>query len=337
MHVDKHTTLAHAEWMVTPDLMYQHIGDLLDGHLAGDDAVTFLKEQEIADLSPPMLAAAVNAVMDRALPFPSFPEALDCCGTGGDGRSTYNISTTVAFVAAACGVSIAKHGNRAVSSQSGSADVLEALGARTALTTQKAETLLRDLNLVFLYAPTFHLGFARVAPIRKAVGKRTVFNLIGPLCNPVRPKRQLIGVFAPEYCAIMAETARILGMDRVMVVYGDDGTDEISITSTTHVAQLDKGVIQNTSLQPHDAGLTQQEGRALIGGDAHQNATALRDVLQGLACPYADAVLINSAAVLMLSGKASSLKEGMLLARNSIARGDALRLLDAYVAATQEA
>ena len=314
--------------------MQKSIGELLDGKLTGDDAVWFLEHQDMTRVTPRELAGAVDAVMARMVPFPAFPDAVDCCGTGGDGRSTYNISTAVAFVVAARGVQVAKHGGRAVSSQSGSADVLEALGVKTKTTPERAAKILETIGISFLYAPTFHPGFARLEPIRKALGKRTIFNLIGPLCNPARVKRQLIGVFAPEYCGLVAETAQLLGHTHVMVVHGDDGTDELSIAGTTHVAQLIDDKVTYASIRPQDAELMPQPAKALIGGNAAQNAKALLDVLDGVSSPYTDAVLLNAGAMLMLADKAATLYDGMALARSGIARGDARRKLDELISAS---
>lgn len=321
--------------MSTRSDMAAFIGALLDGTLIGEPATRFLAQQDITRLTPHALAGAVDAVMERAKPFPAFPDALDCCGTGGDNRSTYNISTAAAIVAAARGVQIAKHGNRAVTSHSGSADVLEALGVNTNITADRAAQMLESIGICFLFAPNFHPGFARVAALRKAIGTRTIFNLLGPLCNPARVKRQLIGVFAPEYCALMAETAQLLGRSHIMAVHGEDGTDELSITGTTHVAQLVDGDIAYSAIRPQDAGLQPQPGRALVGGNAIQNATALRDVLGGLESPYADAVALNTAALLVIADKAPNLHEGVILARSAIARGEAMKKLGELIEASQ--
>ncbi len=314
--------------------MESKIGALLDGTLAGDDAKDYLANLDITRLNAHQLAGAVDAVMARTKPFPTHAEALDCCGTGGDGRSTFNISTATAFVVAGRGIKIAKHGNRAITSKSGSADVLEALGMYTNIAPDAAAKILDEVGICFLFAPNFHPGFARVAPIRKAIGKRTIFNLLGPLCNPARVKRQLIGVFAPEYCALLAETLQLLGHTHAMVVHGADGADELSISGNTHVAHLVDGEIRYATLRPQDAGLSVHEGRTLIGGDAVQNARALRDVLDGLESPYADAVLLNSAAMLMIADMAPTLHEGVALARSSIARGEARRKLDRLIEAS---
>ena len=311
--------------------MELRIGELLDGTLTGAAAIHFLSKLDLSHISAQQMAGAVEAVMARAKPFPEFPDALDCSGTGGDGRSTFNISTAAAIVVAARGVKVAKHGNRAVTSKSGSADVLEALGLNTSVTPHQAERMMHEIGIAFLYAPNFHPGFARLAPIRRAIGKRTIFNLLGPLCNPARVKRQLIGVFAPEYCALITETCQLLGRTNVMVVHGDDGTDELSITGNTHVSQLADGTIRYSTIRPQDAGLPISEGRALVGGDAQQNARALRDVLDGLESPYADAVLLNAAAMLLIADKAPNLHDGVALARSTIARGEARKKLDAMI------
>lgn len=314
--------------------MELRIGELLDGTVTGDAAVDFLTQLDLTHINAQQMAGAVDAVMARAKAFPAYPDALDCSGTGGDGRSTYNISTAAAIVVAARGVKIAKHGNRAITSKSGSADVLEALGINTNISAATAERMMNEIGIAFLYAPNFHPGFARLAPIRRAIGKRTIFNLLGPLCNPARVKRQLIGVFAPEYCALMAETCQLLGHTKVMSVHGDDGTDELSITGNTHVSELQGGTIRYASIRPQDAGLTPSEGRALVGGDATQNARALRDVLDGLQSPYADAVMFNAAAMLVIADKASNLQDGVALARSTIGRGEARKKLDAMIEAS---
>lgn len=310
------------------------IGRLLDGTLTGDAAIDYLTHLDITRVTPQQLAGAVDAVMAHAVPFEKRPNALDCCGTGGDGRATYNISTAAALVVAARGVLIAKHGNRAVTSQCGSADVLEALGVHTHSTPEHVLRMLDDIGITFLYAPSFHPGFAKVAPFRKAIPTRTIFNLIGPLCNPAGVKRQLIGVFAAEYCTIVAEAAQLLGRENVMVVHGEDGTDEISITGKTHVAHLQNGEIHYYSIRPQDVGLSTHDGRTLIGGNATQNARALKDVLGGLDSPYADAVLLNAAALLMIAGKAPTLSDGVALARSAIGRGEALAKLEELVEAS---
>ncbi len=316
------------------DAMRRQIGDMLDGTLHGDAAVRWLADITLEELLPSQLAGAVEAVMERAVPFPAFPDAIDCCGTGGDGLHTLNISTAAAMVVAACGVKVAKHGNRAVTSTSGSADILQALGLNTNLTAEQSATLLREVGMTFLFAPSFHPGFARVAPIRKAVGKRTIFNLLGPLCNPARVERQLIGVFAPYLCSLVAEAAQYLGRRHIMAVHGEDGSDELSISGPTHVAELTQGKVHYLAIRPQDAGITPQPIDALRGGTPNENAEALRAIFAGKAHAYADAVVLNAAAALVLAGKAGKLYDGALMARNAIALGKATRTLDHLIEAS---
>ena len=316
------------------DTTRQLIGGLLDGDITGDAAVGQLGAIELEQLLPSQLAGAVDAVMERAIPFPAFPDALDCCGTGGDGLQMLNISTAAAIVAAACSVRMAKHGNRAVTSASGSADVLEALGVATQLAPAQSARMLEEIGIAFLFAPSFHPGFAKVAAVRKAIGRRTIFNLLGPLCNPARVERQLIGVFAAPFCSLLAETSALLGRRQVMVVHGEDGGDELSISGGSHVAELRDGKVAYAALRPQDAGLAVHPAGALLGSDAHHNADALRDVLRGRSSAYADAVILNTAAVLVLAGKAGQLYDGALMAKNAIALGKATRKLDELIEAS---
>lgn len=316
--------------------MTQQIGALLDHPADIEQAIWQLSRIELARLTPESLAGAVDAVMARAMPFPEHPDAIDVCGTGGDGRQTFNISTAAAFVVAARGVPVAKHGNRAISSAAGSIDVLEALGVNTKLTPAESERMFGRLGIVFLFAPLFHPAVAQLAPARKQIGQRTIFNLLGPLTNPARVTRQMIGVFAPEYCSLLAETAALLERRKVLVVHGDDGTDEISVTTLTHTAVLEDGALSYASLRPQDAGVAPQSGRALVGGDAHRNAKALTAVLLGEPGAYAEAVAINAGAALMVAGAARTIEEGVTLARSTMARGDAARLLASVIAFGEE-
>jgi anthranilate phosphoribosyltransferase len=320
--------------MTLRDRMRESIGGLLDGSYEIESAIARLTSIDIDKLMPSQLAGAAEAVMERALPFPAHPEALDCCGTGGDGLHTLNISTATAIVAAACGVTMVKHGNRAVTSKSGSADVLRALGMEIDLSAEQAEKLLQEVGITFLFAPNFHPGFARVAPIRQAVGTRTIFNLLGPLCNPAKPKRQLIGVFAAHHCALMAEAAQMLRFEHVMAVHGNDGSDELSISGGTHVAELQHDKVEYLAVRPQDAGLKPHPLSELKGGSAIENAEAMRLLFKGRESAYADAVVLNAAAVLVLADKAKTLYDGALLARNAIALGKAQRKLDALVEAS---
>ncbi|MBI3555024.1 MAG: anthranilate phosphoribosyltransferase [Deltaproteobacteria bacterium] len=256
-------------------------------------------------------------------------ELIDVCGTGGDGAGTFNISTTVAFVIAGAGVNVAKHGNRSVSSQCGSSDVLEALGLRADLTPQAVVHSLNETGLGFFFAPTFHPALKRFAQLRRELKVRTVFNVLGPLANPAGARRQVVGVFDGALTEVMAYTLRELGSEEAMVVSGEDGLDELTLTGRTRVAHLKNGKVTSYTLTPQDAGLPNAPIQALSGGDAKQNAKILRALLAGEKGPKRDAVLYNSAAALLVAGRAATLPEGVKLAARSIDQGNALAVLTA--------
>lgn len=253
---------------------------------------------------------------------------VDTCGTGGDAKGTFNISTGTALVAAAMGVPIAKHGNRAVSSSCGSADVLEHLGVAVDLPPQQVADMIDEMGIGFLFAPRHHPAMKHAAPVRRQLGVRTVFNLLGPLTNPAGVRRQLLGVFAEELvdpvCRVLAE----LGAQKAFVVYGRDGTDEVSITGETAIAALDGGQIRRFVFTPEDAGLTRASLADIQGGTAAENATHLEAVLNGAAGPRRDAVLLNAGFVAVLADLADDPLEGVALARQAVDSGCAGRLLD---------
>lgn len=261
--------------------------------------------------------------------------AIDVCGTGGDAQGTVNISTTVAFVVAGCGVAVAKHGNRAISSRSGGADVLGALGVTIDAPFPMLEEALKQVRVAFLMAPRHHAAMRHVAGPRVELGVRTIFNLLGPLANPARVKRQLVGVFGRKWLRPLAETLGRLGAERAWVVHGSDGLDELTVTGESHVAEWHEGRVREFTVKPADAGLKLASPAALKGGDAAENAEALRAVLGGIAGPYRDAVLLNAAAALIVAGRAGDLKEGVALAAKSIDSGAARAALDALIAITR--
>lgn len=261
--------------------------------------------------------------------------AIDVCGTGGDAQGTVNISTTVAFVVAGCGVAVAKHGNRAISSRSGGADVLGALGVTIDAPFPVLEQALREVRVAFLMAPRHHAAMRHVAGPRVELGVRTIFNVLGPLANPARVKRQLVGVFGRKWLRPLAETLGRLGAERAWVVHGSDGLDELTVTGESQVAEWHEGRVREFTVKPADAGLTLASPAALKGGDAAENAEALRDVLRGIGGPYRDAVLLNAAAALIIAGRAGELKEGVALAAKSIDSGAAMAALEALIAITR--
>ena len=279
-------------------------------------------------------AATIMRKMASTIKAPE--NALDCCGTGGDGSGTYNISTAVALVAASCGIPIAKHGNRAASSKSGAADVLEALGVNLDVLPDRLETALKKFNFCFLMAPHHHQAMKHVMPVRKKIGERTIFNLLGPLANPARTKYQLIGVYDKKWVRPMAEVLKNLGTKSAWVVHGHDGLDEITVTAPTSVAILYEGEIKECTITPDDFGLNLAKPEDLKGGNAEQNAEALLDLLKGKKSAYRDIVLANTAAVLAISGQVDDLKKGVKLASENIYNGSVHNNLYDYIKFTNE-
>jgi anthranilate phosphoribosyltransferase len=261
-------------------------------------------------------------------------EAVDIVGTGGDGLKTYNVSTCAAFVAAGSGLIIAKHGNRSVSSLSGASDVLTALGVKIDLTAEEIGTLIEKTSVAFLWAPMHHPAMKVWAPVRAELGLRTLFNLMGPICNPANVRRQVVGVFAPEWVEPIAHVLHKLGSRHALVVHGRDGLDELSTTGPTLVAELKDGVVTTFEVTPEDAGLPRATMADLKGGNAAVNAAALRQVLEGARGAYRDIVLLNTAAALIVGGRVQTLREGVAMAAASIDSGAARAALERLVAAT---
>ncbi len=283
------------------------------------------------------IAGAATVMRQKALPFIAPDNAFDTCGTGGDQSGSVNISTAVAIVLAACGVPVVKHGNRSVSSRSGSADVLEALGVNLSASAAKMAEILKRCNLAFLMAPQYHPSLRHVSPIRQELKLRTIFNLLGPLANPAQLRYQLLGVYAPELLQPMAEVLSALGALSAWIVCGAEGLDEISISGATQVVALHHGQYRAFTLHPSDAGLPTHPADALRGGDATENAKAMERLLAGAEGAYRDAVLLNTAASLVIAGKVSELKEGAAQAAAAIDSGRAREVLDCLALHTHEA
>ncbi|MEE1131192.1 MAG: anthranilate phosphoribosyltransferase [Caryophanon sp.] len=261
---------------------------------------------------------------------------IDNCGTGGDGLDTFNISTTSAFVLAGGGISIAKHGNRKISSKSGSSDVLEALGIHTFATVEETLTLLEQEGITFLYAPSVHPKLKRLGEIRRAIGKPTIFNLVGPLTNPVPLKTQFVGINRPNFVMEYASVLQMLGRDRAVVVSGTRGMDEASLEGQNTFVLVDNGDLIPFALRAEDAGLPETPLEAIRGGDAQENAQILRDLLNGKQSPYFDTVLLNSGIGFFAYGHAASVKEGVEMARDSILSGRANDKLQAVIAFSEK-
>lgn len=259
---------------------------------------------------------------------------VDTCGTGGSGTNTFNISTTTAFVLAGAGLRVAKHGNRAVSGRCGSADVLEALGVNLEVTPEKVQECIEEIGIGFLYAPLLHSAMRHVAPVRREMGIRTIFNILGPLTNPAGASHQVLGVYRKELTGTLARVLGRLGSERAFVVHGSDGLDEITICGPTHVAELRSGTVEEYDLYPEEYGLDCAPPESIHGGNAEENAEIVRQVLQGERGPKRDVVLLNSAAALVVSGGSNDMTGGVRVAGEVIDTGKALEKLDRLVEIT---
>jgi anthranilate phosphoribosyltransferase len=282
------------------------------------------------------ITGAVRAMRAKMVRVEAPAGAIDTCGTGGDASGTWNISTAVSFVVAGAGVPVAKHGNRAASSKSGAADVLQALGVNLDADMALVEKAMREARVGFMLAPRHHGAMRHVGPVRVELGTRTIFNLMGPLSNPAGTKRQLIGVFARQWIEPLARVLGKLGTTRAWVVHGSDGLDEMTTTGASHVAEIRNGEIRVFDVTPEEAGLPRADAAELKGADAATNAAALRGVLDGAPGAYRDIVLLNAAAALVVADKAADLKSGVALAAESIASGKAKAALERLVAITNE-
>lgn len=268
-------------------------------------------------------AAAASVMRSKCLPVRAPTGAMDIVGTGGDGKGTLNISTATAFVVAGAGVIVAKHGNRNLSSKSGAADALTELGLNVMVGPDVVERCLAEAGIGFMMAPMHHPATRHVMPVRAELGTRTLFNILGPLTNPAGVKRQLTGAFSATLIRPMAETLRALGSEKAWLVHGGDGSDELSISATSHVAALENGEIREFELHPAEAGLPTHPFESIIGGTPAQNATAFRALLDGAPGAYRDAVLLNAAAALMVADRVTDLADGVAMARASIDSGAA--------------
>jgi anthranilate phosphoribosyltransferase len=319
------TALPDPSRPLSADAAADAFGAIFDGQIADADLARFLVA--LADRGETVIeiVAAANALRQRQISsFQAF-DAIDVCGTGGDGKHSLNVSTAVALVVAACGVPVAKHGNRAASSSSGAADVLAALGVPE-LPLERLAACLDSVGITFLHAARHHPAMARVAPVRRALGRRTIFNLLGPLANPAGVRRQLVGVFATDRVEHMAEALAALGAQRAMVVHGD-GYDEIAVTGGTRFALVANGSVTSGTIDPADAGVACHSEAALAGGDAAHNATRLRALLAGEAGAYHDIVVINAAAALRLVEPALDWHDAADRARQALTNGAAAEVL----------
>jgi anthranilate phosphoribosyltransferase len=278
------------------------------------------------------ITGAVTAMRDKMLRVAAPPDAIDVVGTGGDASGSFNISTCAALIVAGAGVPVAKHGNRALSSRSGAADVLAALGVNIDLSPQGISRCIKQAGIGFMFAPAHHPAMKNVGPTRVELGTRTIFNLLGPLSNPAGVKRQMVGVFSRQWIKPLTLVLKNLGSESVWVVHGSDGLDEITTAGPTYVAALENGTVRTFEITPEELGLERVKSEALRGGSAKDNAQALVDVLKGKVGALRDVAILNAAAALMVAGRANDLKQGLALAQTSIDSGEAAGRLQRLVA-----
>ena len=307
-------------------------GWLLDGETNEDEIARFLVALSDRGETADEIAGAARALRTRLIPIASPPGAVDCCGTGGDRHHTLNVSTAVSLVVAACGVPVAKHGNRAASSKAGAADTLEALGLDMEAAGRTAEKTLAELGICFLFARNHHPAMARIQPIRQRLGVRTIFNLMGPLSNPARVERQLIGIARPGYVPIYAAAKAKLGTALTFIASGDEGLDELSLAGGNELAVVEGHDFEMRRVIAVHANLPHAPIEAIRGGDAAHNAKALEALLMGTPGPYRDAVLFNAAATLIVAGRTSDWTEGVSMGGEALDSGRARRLLTEWIA-----
>ena len=304
------------------------MGVIMDGQALPTQVAGLLMALAIKGERAAEIVGFARAMRARAVPLPrAAADVFDTCGTGGDGSGTFNVSTAAAIVTAGAGVRVAKHGNRAVSSKSGSADVFEALGVKLDVAPDRVAEAL-DAGLAFFFAPAWHPSMRHAGPTRRELGVRTAFNLIGPLTNPAGARRQVIGVSRPEHAELVAEALRALGTDRAWVVHGAGGLDELSTLGSSRVIEVTQGALREFDVHPSEASLPLTSIETLRGGSAADSAAFTQAILDGEAGPRSDIVLLNAGAALVVAGRADTLRDGVALARESVATGRARRALE---------
>lgn len=318
------------------DLTENETSDIMNfifsGHASSVQIAAFMAAMATKGETFEELAGAARSMRSRAKRIQVIKKpVVDTCGTGGDGTQTFNISTASAFVVAGAGAVVAKHGNRSVSSKCGSADVLEALGVNLEADPELVEEAVNEIGIGFMFAPKFHGAMKYAAPVRKELGIRSIFNMLGPLTNPAAASCQLIGVFAPELTEMFASALNLLGVKRAFVVHGHDGLDEISICADTRVSELKDGLVRTYDISPDQFFGEKADPESIAGGDAQENAAIIESIFRGEKGPKRNIILINSAAALVAAEKAADFREGIKLAEESIDSGSAMRKLESLV------
>lgn len=322
---------------LTADQMSGAMSAILAGAASDIEVAGFLAALRARGETVEEIAAAASTMRSKALTVDAPDNAIDTCGTGGDGSETFNISTAAALIVAGAGVPVAKHGNKAATSKSGSSDVLQALGVKLAIEPAQISRCIAEAGVGFMFAALHHEAVRHAATARQGLGVRTMFNVLGPLSNPAKAKRQLMGVFSRDLVRPIAEVLPHLGVDVAWVVHGEDGLDELTTTGATHVAELRFGKVREFSVSPADAGLDSADPASLKGGDPAENAEAIRALLNGAPGPFRDIAVLNAGAALVVSDAARDLAEGARKAEQSIDDGAAARALAKLVEISNEA
>jgi anthranilate phosphoribosyltransferase len=316
--------------------MSQMITDIFSGNITDAQIGAMMAALATKGETFEELAGAARAMRRKALRIQtSTSTVVDTCGTGGDGAHTFNISTTTSFVVSACGVTVAKHGNRSVSSQCGSADLLEALGVKLDTAPEIVEEAVQEIGIGFLFAPLYHGAMRFAAKARKEVGLRSIFNMLGPLTNPAGANCQLLGVYAPELTEMFAHALQLLGAKRAFVVHGHDGLDEISVCAPTRISELKDGLIRTYDISPEQFFSEKAKPADLLGGNPEENAQITRNILNGEKGPKRNVILINTAAALVAAGQAEDFKQGILMAETAIDDGSATKKMEALIKYSQ--
>lgn len=322
---------------LTRDEAYQAMQLIMRGEATQAQIGAYITALRIRIESPEVIAGSVQAMRENFTPIPAPPgRIIDTCGTGGDGANTFNISTAAALITAACGAVVAKHGNRSVSSRSGSADVLGALGVNTAAGPETMQRCLEKASIAFLFAPTLHPAMKHAIGPRREIGIRTIFNILGPLSNPAGAKYGILGVYEEARVRPLAEAALALGAEHLFVVHGSDGLDEITLTGSSHLCEVRNGTISEYTLTPEEVGLSRCSPQELAGGDPDENARTIRAVLEGTKGPARDIACLNAAPALVAAGLAESIQSAIPLAQQAIDEGKALNVLETLIEWSRE-
>ena len=314
---------------LTEDEMMAAMTEIMEGNVVDSQFAAFLTALQLKHETVPEIVGAARVMRAKAEKVKvNAPQIVDTCGTGGDGADTFNISTAVSFVVAGADITVAKHGNRAVSSKSGSADVLKCLGVNIDASLSTVERCIEEVGIGFLFAPLMHKAMKHAVKVRKELGFRTIFNLLGPLTNPAHAHGQVLGVYDSRWVNPLAEVLRDLGSHRALVVHGFDGLDEITMTSETQVSELKNDNVSAFTIDPKEFGYSLCSAQDLKGGSPEENAETIRGILQGASGPKTDIVVLNAAAAIYVGGKAESIERGILTATNSIGSGAAIKKLE---------